>query len=77
MEDGEARALEHRYDVEVVALVTSPGHSYWFHSRDPADGVGLDLLLLARAGLLNSVELDRADLADAGEGVINERPGCH
>jgi hypothetical protein len=28
------------YRVEVVALVTSPGHSYWFHSRDPADGVG-------------------------------------
>lgn len=28
------------YAVEVVALVVSPGHSYWFHSRDPADGVG-------------------------------------
>jgi MOSC domain-containing protein YiiM len=26
--------------VEVVALVTSPGHSYWFHSPDPAVGVG-------------------------------------
>jgi MOSC domain-containing protein YiiM len=30
----------HEYDAEVVALVTSPGHSYWFHSKDPADGVG-------------------------------------
>ena len=30
----------HEYDAEVVALVTSPGHSYWHHSRDPADGVG-------------------------------------
>lgn len=30
----------HRYPVEIVALATSPGHSYWFHSRDPADGVG-------------------------------------
>jgi hypothetical protein len=30
----------HEYDAAVVALVTSPGHSYWFHSKDPADGVG-------------------------------------
>lgn len=26
--------------VEVVALVVSPGHNYWFHSRNPANGVG-------------------------------------
>src|SRR4051794_41895147 len=25
---------------QVVALVVSPGHNYWFHARDPADGVG-------------------------------------
>lgn len=25
---------------EITALVVSPGHNYWFHSRDPADGVG-------------------------------------
>src|SRR3954467_15276180 len=25
---------------EGVALVVSPGHNYWFHARDPADGVG-------------------------------------
>ncbi|GAB3589606.1 hypothetical protein GCM10027446_02440 [Angustibacter peucedani] len=25
---------------QIVALVVSPGHNYWFHSRDPADGVG-------------------------------------
>jgi len=30
----------HEYDAAVVALVTSPGHSYWHHSKDPADGVG-------------------------------------
>jgi hypothetical protein len=30
----------HEYDAQVVALVTSPGHSYWHHSKDPADGVG-------------------------------------
>ncbi len=24
----------------IEALVVSPGHNYWFHSRDPADGVG-------------------------------------
>ena len=30
----------HEYDATIVALVTSPGHSYWFHSKDPADGVG-------------------------------------
>lgn len=27
-------------DVEIVALVTSPGHNYWFHSPDPSVGVG-------------------------------------
>ncbi len=27
-------------DVEVVALVVSPGHNYWFHSRNPSDGGG-------------------------------------
>jgi hypothetical protein len=27
-------------DARLVALVISPGHNYWFHSRDPADGVG-------------------------------------
>jgi hypothetical protein len=26
--------------IEIVALVVSPGHNYWFHSRDPRDGVG-------------------------------------
>ena len=24
----------------IVGLVVSPGHNYWFHSHDPADGVG-------------------------------------
>jgi MOSC domain-containing protein YiiM len=29
-----------RLEVEVVALVVSPGHNYWFHSPDPSVGVG-------------------------------------
>ena len=28
------------YPCAVTALVTSPGHSYWFHAKDPAAGVG-------------------------------------
>jgi hypothetical protein len=28
------------HGAQVVALVVSPGHNYWFYSRDPADGVG-------------------------------------
>ena len=26
--------------MHITALVISPGHNYWFHSRDPRDGVG-------------------------------------
>lgn len=31
---------EYEYEVQIVDLVTSPGHSYWFHARDPSVGVG-------------------------------------
>jgi MOSC domain-containing protein YiiM len=31
---------EYEREAEIVDLVTSPGHSYWFHARDPAAGVG-------------------------------------
>ncbi len=34
------RTHQYECDAEIVDLVTSPGHSYWFHSKDPADGVG-------------------------------------
>lgn len=50
------------YRVEVVALVTSPGHSYWFHSRDPADGVGP----------YPAEHPDRVEVV-AGQGVVGDR----
>ena len=34
------RTHQYACDAEIVDLVTSPGHSYWFHSKDPAAGVG-------------------------------------
>jgi MOSC domain-containing protein YiiM len=55
-----SRAGEH--DVEIVALVTSPGHSYWFHARDPAAGVGPHPTLTH-----DSVELL------AGQGIVGDR----
>ncbi|GAA4350677.1 MOSC domain-containing protein [Angustibacter luteus] len=35
-----AGSAGHPLDARIEALVVSPGHNYWFHSRDPADGVG-------------------------------------
>ncbi len=32
--------IEARIEARIEALVVSPGHNYWFHSSDPADGVG-------------------------------------
>jgi MOSC domain-containing protein YiiM len=32
--------VQRKTEVDVVALVTSPGHNYWFHSTDPSVGVG-------------------------------------
>jgi MOSC domain-containing protein YiiM len=49
-------------DIEITALVTSPGHSYWFHSKDPADGVGPHPTLTHDA-----VELV------AGKGIVGDR----
>lgn len=51
-----------RYPVELVGFAVSPGHSYWFHSRDPSDGVGPHPTL-------------RPDLVDvvAGEGIVGDR----
>jgi len=34
------RTHQYECDAEIVDLVTSPGHSYWFHSKDPAADVG-------------------------------------
>ena len=48
--------------VEIVALVVSPGHNYWFHSRDPRDGVGPHPTTCP-----GSVELV------AGEGIVGDR----
>ena len=55
---------EQKYEseAEIVDLVTSPGHSYWFHSTDPADGVGPHLTLThAEVALV------------AGQGIVGDR----
>ena len=52
----------HAYDVEVVALAVSPGHSYWFHARDPRDGMGPHPTLRP-----DSVEVE------AGLGIVGDR----
>jgi len=54
----------HQYecDAEIVDLVTSPGHSYWFHSKDPADGVGPH-------PTLRHVEVEVV----AGRGILGDR----
>jgi MOSC domain-containing protein YiiM len=49
-------------EVEIVALVTSPGHSYWFHSKDPADGVGP----------YPTLTHDAVELV-AGQGIVGDR----
>ena len=51
-----------RYPVEIVAFAVSPGHSYWFHSRDPGDGVGPHPTL--RPAAIDVV---------AGRGVVGDR----
>ena len=52
--------MEHA--VEIVAFVVSPGHNYWFHSRDPADGVGPH----------PTTYPDAVDLV-AGKGIVGDR----
>jgi hypothetical protein len=61
---GENSAEGDRMDVgiQVVALVTSPGHSYWFHSKDPADGVGP----------YPTLTHDAVELV-AGQGIVGDR----
>lgn len=54
--------MTQEYAVEVVALVTSPGHSYWFHSHDPADGMGPHPTLRPR-----QVQVV------AGQGIVGDR----
>jgi hypothetical protein len=49
-------------DAEIVDLVTSPGHSYWFHAKDPADGVGPHPTLTH----------DEVEVV-AGEGIVGDR----
>jgi hypothetical protein len=56
------RALLREYTVEVVALATSPGHSYWFHSRDPSAGVGPHPTIRPQA----------VDVV-AGQGIVGDR----
>ena len=45
-----------------TALVTSPGHSYWFHAKDPAVGVGPHPTLTH----------DEVDVV-AGRGIVGDR----
>jgi hypothetical protein len=53
---------EYEYEAEIVDLVTSPGHSYWFHSTDPADGVGPH-------PTLTHAEVELV----AGQGIVGDR----
>ena len=52
----------HEYEVEIAALAVSAGHSYWFHSKDPADGIGPHATLTPE-----SVELV------AEQGIVGDR----
>jgi hypothetical protein len=54
--------VQHAYPVQIVALVTSPGHNYWFHSRDPRDGAGPH-----PTACPDAVEVV------AGEGIVGDR----
>ena len=49
-------------DIQLVALTTSPGHSYWFHSKDPAAGVGP----------YPTLTHDAVELV-AGQGIVGDR----
>jgi len=56
------RTHQYECDAEIVDLVTSPGHSYWFHSKDPASGVGPHPTLTH----------DEVDIV-AGRGIVGDR----
>ena len=56
------RTHQYESDAEIVDLVTSPGHSYWFHSKDPASGVGPHPTLTH----------DEVDIV-AGRGIVGDR----
>jgi hypothetical protein len=53
---------QHAQAAQIVALVVSPGHNYWFHSPDPAHGVGPHPTSYP----------ERIDV-DAGEGIRGDR----
>ena len=70
------RTHQYESDAEIVDLVTSPGHSYWFHSKDPAAGVGPhptlshdEIEIVARRGIVG----DRFFGNDVGVGGGVER----
>ncbi|WP_461023626.1 molybdenum cofactor biosysynthesis protein [Thalassiella azotivora] len=53
--------LPHADPVEVVALIVSPGHNYWFHGR-PEDGVGP-----------HPTSYPASVRVEAGRGVVGDR----